>query len=106
MIDHNKLSGIIMEILTDDIHGKITEIIAEGELKATFHDIEMGLEPEKKLPNNLENENIYNILKIMSMKSSVISNRIIIELKIPIISDNIYTIYKSVPFQQKSVVKS
>lgn len=102
IIDLNHYSNIINEILTDSIRAKITEIISETDIISILETIALGLEPEQEIPIDIFEENVYNLLNIISISSSIFDEKILMEIKIPIILRDTFILYKSIPLPIKS----
>lgn len=87
LMHHEELSTKIYNLLTNTLHGKITDVITPTALKTNIKDICKHLKNNIILPTNMENENIYEIFKYTTIKSTLHGNKIIIELSIPLVEN-------------------
>lgn len=97
LMHHEELSNKIYNLLTNTIHGKITDVIPPIQLKINIREIGKHLKNNIILPTNVENENIYEIFKYTSIKSILHQNKIIIEFSIPLVDNEQFIFYKTTP---------
>lgn len=94
---HEEMARKIYNLLTNTIHGKITDIIPTDQLKINIRDISKHLNNNIILPINMENENIYEIFKYTTIRSTLHEDKIIIELSLPLIENEKWIFYKTTP---------
>lgn len=97
MIEHNHMSDIIMQLLTNTISTKITELIPVNMFQDHLRDISFNLAIEKKLPIDVERDNVYELFNIISIKSTVVDKKLMMIISIPIINEISYDLYRTVP---------
>lgn len=97
MIEHNRISDIIIQLLTNTVSTKITELIPVDILQDNLRDISFNLVNGKKLPIDIEKDNIYEIFDMITIKSTVINNKLLMILSIPIINEISYDLFRTVP---------
>ena len=101
--DHHKaITQEILKLLSQTINGNISRLIPVSQLKANLRDIANKLFKDSVLPIDVfRGENIYHIFKIAQWKSTLINNTIILEMKIPIVSDKEFILMKAIPLPIK-----
>lgn len=97
MIDHNRVSDTIIQLLTDSSLYKFTELLPVGKLQENLREIEYALDADKQLPINIDSENIYEIFKVAKIKTTIINNRLLIVFTIPIINTIKYDVFRTLP---------
>lgn len=97
IIDHIRMSDLIMQLLTNSISNKITELIPVNLLQENLREITFGLAKGKRLPFDIDRENIYELFDIVNIKTAIIDNKLMIILSIPIVNDMPYNLFKVVP---------
>lgn len=104
MIDHNRISDIIMQLLTNTISTKITELIPANTLQENLRDISFSLAIGKKLPIDVERDNIYEIFNVIDIKSTVVQEKLLMVISIPIVNEISYNLFRavSIPTEYKN----
>lgn len=97
IIDHIHISDIIMQLLTNSISNKITELIPAKLFQENLREITFNLAKGKKLPIDIDRENIYEIFDIITIKTTVVENNLLMILSIRIVNEIPYTLFKTVP---------
>lgn len=75
-IDHIHISDIIMQLLTNSISNKITEIIPTKLFQENLKEITFNLAKGKKLPIDIDRENIYQIFDIITIETTIVENNL------------------------------
>lgn len=96
-LEHTEISKELMTLLQNSIDGKISGIIPFKSLKNCLQIISNKLDHTQKLPIDIKNESIYHIYKIISVRSTLINKRIMIEISIPILEKNQFHLFKAIP---------
>lgn len=97
MIDHNRISDTIIELLTNASLDKITTLIPTSKFIEDLRMIGYALNADKKLPIDINTENIYELFRIMTVKTTIINNRLLIVITIPIVNVMTYDIFRAIP---------
>lgn len=97
ILKHDKISGTLMQLLEDAIHGKITSAIPIRALKRNLQSIENNLGENQKLPIDLQNESTYHIFKTVTIRATQMNEKILVELNIPILERETYKLIKTIP---------
>lgn len=97
LMDHEKLSTQIEDILDDSIEGRLSALIPIEDLENDLAQIQKQLGRNQILPTELKHNGIHNIGRLISTRATLFGNRIFIEMGIPIVENNQYVLYKSVP---------
>lgn len=97
VMHHEELANKIFNLLSNTIQGKITDIIPFKQMKENLRGITANLNNNLALPVNLDNENPYDIFKFTSILSTLHKEHIIVELTIPIIVNEPWALYRSIP---------
>lgn len=97
IIEHIRISDIIMQLLSNSISNKLTELIPTALFHENLKEISFNLAKGKRLPIDIDRQNIYEILDIVTTKTTIIENNLLIIISIPIINDIPYTLFKTVP---------
>lgn len=89
----------LMETLQNSIDGKISKVIPADRLEDKLKYIQLNMGMDKKLPVDIERESVYHLYKIVSIKVTLINEKILIELNIPVVERENYTsfICKAIP---------
>lgn len=98
--DHHKaISAEILRMIAHTNKGEMNRLIPVSQLTQNLNDINAQMPKGSQLPIDiLKNESTYNIFKVSQVKSALIDDRIIIEIKIPILNVAGYTL--PIPFQR------
>lgn len=97
MMDHGRISDIIVELLTGTSINGITDLLPVNKFLEDLKSINYALQAGKHLPIDLSTENIYELFKIMTVKTTVINNRLLIAIAIPITNTIKYDLYRAIP---------
>lgn len=97
IMHHEEMAQSITKLLTNVLHGKITDIIPAKQLEHTLREISVKLQPNTELPVNLNTESIYHIFKTSSIHSTLLNGRVLVEVKIPIILREPFRVIKAIP---------
>lgn len=97
IMNHNRISDELINLLEQSIQGKITNTIPIHEIKQILGKIKHYLPENQKLPIDIEEENTYHIYKISTIRATKINNKILIELGIPILDRDSYRLIKTIP---------
>lgn len=95
--EHGKLYGYLMNILDENSRMNILNIIRyeklKDDLKRVFNDIPRG----KNFPINIDNENLYHLMRVCEVSSELIDRRLKLSVKIPLIETTEFVNYKVFP---------
>lgn len=97
MIEHNRVSDIINDLLTGSSLHKITALLPAERLVEDLKLISYSLDNDKHLPIDIDKENIYELFRIISVKTTIINNRLLIIITIPIVNTNTYEVIRAIP---------
>lgn len=92
LIHHDDLSNRVFNLLTNTLHGKITDVIPLSQMKENIRGISKHLNTNSILPINIETESIYHIFKYTIIKSTLHKKKIIIELSLPAVNHGYSTV--------------
>ncbi|XP_031637272.1 uncharacterized protein LOC116349811 [Contarinia nasturtii] len=101
MTQHAQISREILKCLEDVISGKITQLVPKDRLQQDLLKIESQLKDNQRLPINFNIENPLHIFKYSQVASSLYGEQLLMELTIPIIEREVYTVYKIIPTPTK-----
>lgn len=99
--EHLHVSENLRKTLQNSLNGKIFDLVPAQELKDNVSIIAKTLDLTQMLPFNVEKENIYNLFKSTSIKSTLFNKKIFIELKIPILERDEFLLYEAIPIPTK-----
>lgn len=99
MIEHNALSHEIKTALMDTVNGDVTGLVPIRELEDDMNRI--LLNKNQALPSQLEGGNIHSLMKIATTKATLFNEKVFLEIGIPIIDMNSYTLFKTIPIPTK-----
>lgn len=97
MLEHQRVSQQILNSLENAVSGKITQLIPKDRLIKDLEYVESRLKENQKLPIDFYHENPLHIFKYSQIRASLYGNRLLLELIIPVIERQKYTIYKIIP---------
>lgn len=102
--DHHKsMTSEILRLISHTTRGEISRLIPIDQLSAHLHLINAQIPKNNELPINLlQNESIYNLFKASQIKSALIDNKIILEMRIPILAQQEYTLFRTIPIPIKN----
>lgn len=97
--DHHKsMTNEIMRLISHTVKGEISRLIPIDKLHQNLNDIYSKIHDNSRLPIDLvHNESDYNIFKLSQIKSALINDRIIVEMRIPILNSQEYTMIRAIP---------
>lgn len=102
--DHHKaVTQEILKLLSQTSNGDISRLIPIEVLKNNLLKISEKLKRGIELPIDiLRGENIYHIFKICQIKTTLINGTIILEMKIPTVADEVFTLVRATPIPMKT----
>lgn len=95
--EHRRISEKILHCLEDIVTGKITQLIPKERILKDLAEIQSHLKENQKLPIDFNIENPLHIFKYSQVSASLYDNRLLLEVMIPIIEREVYTVYKIIP---------
>lgn len=96
--EHHHLSQQILKHLEGAIYGKISQLIPTDIFKGDLEKIEKTkMSEHQRLPIDIFRDNILNMYKYCITRASIYNNTLLIEINIPSIDNDLYTIYKITP---------
>lgn len=95
--EHRRISKQILHCLEEVVSGKITQLVPKEHLFNDLVEVQSLLKENQKLPINFHIENPLHIFKYSQVSASLFENRLLLEVTIPIIEREVYTVYKIVP---------
>lgn len=96
-MEHHRISQQILRCLEDVIAGKITQLIPKENLVEDLTQIGTLLKENQRLPIDFSKENPLHIFKYSQIATSLYGTRLLLEITIPIIERDIYTVYRIIP---------
>lgn len=96
-LEHDYASKIILDHLHSAMYGKFSQLISTNEFKNDLLEIEKLLSDQQQLPINIHAENPLNIFKFATTKTIIYDSRLLIEITIPKMDREQYTLYKVIP---------
>lgn len=103
IMEHGRLSQQIIRSLESAMNGQITQLIPLEKLAEDLGIVSKNLDENQRLPIELGTENPLHIFKFSSVSASLYGDRMYIEINIPIIERELYSIYKIIPVPTKVV---
>lgn len=97
IMEHQRVSQQILRCLEDVVSGKITQLIPKDKLTNDLLYIESHLRENQRLPINFNIENPLHIFKYSKISTSLFDNRLLMEVTIPVVERESYTVYKIIP---------
>lgn len=101
IMNHNHITDSILQLLTDSSTFKLIEFIPTETFEESLRNISLKLPKGKKLPIEIERENIYDLFAITEISTKLIKNELMIVLSIPVINEITYNLYKIIPLPTK-----
>lgn len=96
--DHKLQSTQILGLLEKSNHKFITNLVSFDDLYTDLMYIQYSLEDNQRLPINIKNQDDpIHILKFSTIKSSLYGNKLLIEINLPIIERQRYSLYEIIP---------
>lgn len=101
MTDFDSMTQILLNILNGKTDEKMAHLIDESELKNDLSQIKNNLTHDRALPISLGKNHPYKLFKYTKVRSALIGNKLIMELKIPVVEENKFILHKVVPIPIK-----
>lgn len=95
--EHQRISQQILKTIEDVVVGKITQLLPKDKLVDDLAGIQSLLRENQKLPIDFNLENPLHIFKYSKIATSLYGNRLLMEVTIPIVERESYTVYKIIP---------
>lgn len=95
--EHDHIAGIVIDHLENIKHGKMTHIVPINQFKADLEAIENLLPNDQELPIDIRRENSLSIFNYITTRTSIVAERLFVELTIPRVDKEVYTIFKIIP---------
>lgn len=102
LVEHEYASGLILDHLHSAMYGRFAHLFPINDFKTDLIEIETMLDDHQQLPINIQVDNPLNILKYSTIKASVYNKRLLIEVTIPKMVGERYTLYKIIPIPIRS----
>lgn len=96
-LEHEDASELILTHLHSAIYGKYSHLIPVSQFKVDLIEIEKQLSEQQQLPINIHTDNPLNIFKFSTTRASIYENRLLIEITIPKMDRELFTLYKVIP---------
>lgn len=96
-LEHEYASELILNHLHSAMYGRYSHLIPIQQFRTDLIDIENQLSEQQKLPINIHSENSMNIFKFSSIKAAIYDTQLLIEISIPKMDHELYTLYKIIP---------
>ncbi|XP_011295617.2 uncharacterized protein LOC105262385 [Musca domestica] len=91
-----KVESEIISVLTDTYNGKISPLLlSPHQLREEINIIKANLPISHALPT--DDENLIELYKLMSVKGAVTKHEVIFEVKIPLVNQQFFELFKAVP---------
>lgn len=94
---HLDMAEAIIRILSHDSHDRMTDLIPAERLRKHLIDINREMPKNKELPIDLDRENVFQLLSTSTLKSTMLDNRIFLEISFPVLLQTQYVMYGSIP---------
>lgn len=96
LLHHSNTAETVINLLSNSIHGKMTNLVPISRLKSQLSEIEKTLEKNQELPMDINEENVYQLFSISEINSLLIDNRIMLEINFPILNRDVFTLYEAI----------
>lgn len=97
ILDHKDIQESLSKILKETATGDISDLVPIDTLKSDFKLIKEKINSEENFPINIDKENIHNIFVFCKIKAGEASDRLLIEITVPIVENKIFTLYDVTP---------
>lgn len=97
LINHVQVTESVTDILMNSMQGKIMSMIPFNIFKQHLNEVQYSLRKDQRLPFDINRDSIYSILKIINVKSALYNKRILMEIKIPILRNPEFILYRGIP---------
>lgn len=98
---HTETYNDIMDLLQNSLNGKVLKMISQNTLRKCLEEISKTLNADQELPVNLKIQSPLNIFLVSEVEGILESKRILINLRIPIVTKDEYKLYKTIPIPMK-----
>lgn len=96
-LEHEYASELILNHLHSAMYGRFSHLIEVRQFEEDLKRIEKELPDQQQLPINIYAENPLNIFKFSTIKASLFDSKLLIEIIIPKVDRELYTLYKVIP---------
>lgn len=96
LLHHSNTAETVINLLSNSIHGKMTNMIPISHLKTRLYEIAKTLGKNQELPIDVDDENVYQIFSVSEINSILIDDRIMLEINFPILNRDIFTLYEAI----------
>lgn len=98
-----RTSYILVTMLSNskDASTLLREMIPDHVFKEHIYEIQYGLDDKEVIPYDYDNDNVYDLYRIIKTYTQLVENRLIVQVRIPIVRDVKYKIIKinPIPFR-------
>lgn len=94
---HRRVSQQILHCLEEVVSGKISQLIPKDRLTQDLIHVGTFLKENQRLPIDFNIENPLHIFKYSQVSASLFGKRLLLEVTIPIVERETYTVYKIIP---------
>lgn len=94
---HLDMAEAVVRILSHAAHDRVTNLIPAERLRKHLTDINREMPKNKELPIDLDRENIFQLLSTSTIKSTMMDDRIFLEISFPVLLQTQYIMYGSIP---------
>lgn len=101
-LEHEYASGLILDHLKSALYGRLSHLVPMSKLREDLSEIEELLTEYQQLPIDIYKENPLNIFKHATTRASIFNKTLLIEVTIPKIDRDVYTLYKIIPIPIRS----
>lgn len=96
-VEHEYASELILNHLHSAMYGRFSHLISVRQFEGDLKQIEQQLPNQQQLPINIYAENPLNIFKFSTTRGSLYNSKLLIEIIIPKMDRESYTLYKVIP---------
>lgn len=96
-MEHEHVSELILNHLHSAMYGRFSHLIPVNQFSNDLIEIERLLTDQQKLPINIHAENPLNIFKFATTKAAIYDSKLLIEISIPKMDRELYTLFKIIP---------
>lgn len=101
-LEHEYASELILNHLHSAMYGRYSHLIPINQFKTDLIEIESQLSEQQRLPINIHTENPLNIFKFSYIKAAIFDTKLLIEISIPKMDHELYTLHKIIPIPIRS----
>lgn len=95
LLHHNSLNNEVLKLLTHTVKGEMTDLIPPDQIKSSLIAIKEELQTDEQLPIDIGNDNIYRIFRVAAIHTMLSKDKILLELRVPIINNTAFKLFKS-----------